>query len=798
MSNQPSSSSSSRHKMRKVVVLVLCIFSLWHVSMITVVEGQLQKWNMANFSSTSTGGMIEFLGDAEIYNTTGPPILAFDLDGFNRGVPTSGRAWYSKPVQFLSESTGMVASFKTNFTFQINNNGGAGEGSPNGCSGFTFQVSADNTSVGDTGEYLGLTTAASNGAVNEVFAVEFDTFRNLDLNDPSSSHLGVDLNSVKSVATLDLCPNLTSCTNLTNNLFLAQIAFQGAQQSLSVQLYLNATTLVANWTVPNLSILPILKPYMFVGFSASSGVNCSQTHNIYSWGFTSSRSTAGPPIGTPNTHVTYNCYSPGGCSSHRNLIIGLIVGVGSVGIILALLFVFLYCCRKKEDYSAVVTESKSAPNSANGEELKNLPIKADIGEKADHKGISAGPDPGPITYVQPSAPAKAERGKKVTEPKAGVAQSVPLEVASNQSEKKIGDHGKVILASNQVLNQNGDAGGKVSLCCVPTKPQRDYKVEPVVFTYKELEQATKKFSEKELLGGTPGRKAVYKGLLRDTGTMVAIKEFSQESLSNDFLSKALLVGRIRHPNLVSFYGWCQEKPGKLYLVYEYISTGSLEKVLHLEPDAKNFMGFDLRVNVLLGVATGLTYLHEGWEQCVVHRDVKPSNVLLDESLNAHLGNFSHASLVDHDKEAASTVLDGTLGYMAPEIPFTGKPTPKSDVFSFGVLILEMVCGRLPLVWSLPHQERVLLDCVWTAHENRDLLRMVDKRFGDSYSLKQMTTLLELGLYCCQPDPSTRPTMPFVWQILVGGAKVPELPKKKPEVRSYNSAAPGHHAVGSLS
>lgn len=784
--------------MRNFFVLVLCILILWHVPTITVVEGQLQKWNMANFSTTSTGGMIGLLGDAEIFNDTGPPVLVFDLDGFNRGVATSGRAWYSKPVQFVSESTGMVASFTTNFTFQINNNGGAGEGSPSGCSGFTFQVSAGNTSVGDTGEYLGLTTAASDGAAtNEVFAVEFDTFRNLDLNDPSSSHLGIDLNSVKSVATLDLCPNATSCTNLTNNLFLAQIAFRGAQQSLSVQLYLNATTLVANWTVPNLSILPILRSYMFVGFSASSGVNCSQTHNIYTWGFTSTRSTAGPPIGTPNTHVSYNCYSPGGCSSHRNLVIGLTVGIGTVGIGLALFFAFLYFSRK-EEYSAVVTESKSAPNSANGEELKNLGIKVGIGEQADHKGITAGSDPGPITDVKPSAPAKVEKGKEVTEPKAVVVHAVPLEVASGQSEKKVGDQGKVMLASSQVLDEKGDADGKVSLCCVPTKSKRDYKVEPVEFTYREMEQATKKFSEKELVGGTPGRKAVYKGLLRDTGTLVAVKEFSQESLSNDFLSKALLVGKIRHPNLVNFYGWCQEKPGRLYLVYEYISKGSLEKVLHLEPDAENFMGFDARVNVLLGVATGLTYLHEGWEQCVVHRDVKPSNVLLDESLNAHLGNFSHASLVDHDKEAASTVLDGTLGYMAPEIPFTGKPTPKSDVFSFGVLVLEMVCGRLPLVWSLPHQERVLLDCVWAAHENRDLLRMVDKRLGDSYSVKQMTTLLELGLYCCQPDPGTRPTMPFVWQILVGGAKVPELPKTKPEVRSYNSAAPSHHVVGSLS
>ncbi|CAK9221131.1 unnamed protein product [Sphagnum troendelagicum] len=315
---------------------------------------------------------------------------------------------------------------------------------------------------------------------------------------------------------------------------------------------------------------------------------------------------------------------------------------------------------------------------------------------------------------------------------------------------------------------------------------------PRIFTLKELTAATKEFSAEELLGrGAFG--SVYKGTLGD-GSVVAVKQIAQDSHQDEreFLAEVSIISRIRHRNLVQLQGWCHEK-GSLLLVYDYMPNGSLDKLLEgrgggaVAKDAPATSGgllpWDVRQKILKGVAAALAYLHDDCQQCVLHRDVKPSNVLLDAKFNPHLADFGLARLIDHRTEnVQTTIIAGTRGYLAPELVQVGKVSTKSDVFSFGVLALEVVCGRRPLDRNLPDQYHIgLVDCAWRAHESNDLLSLVDPRLGNAYDANNLTNIMKIGLFCCHPDPEARPPMSFVRQYFISEVPLPPLPSSKPLV-----------------
>ncbi|XP_057536078.1 L-type lectin-domain containing receptor kinase IV.2-like [Amaranthus tricolor] len=282
------------------------------------------------------------------------------------------------------------------------------------------------------------------------------------------------------------------------------------------------------------------------------------------------------------------------------------------------------------------------------------------------------------------------------------------------------------------------------------------------FVYKDLYRATKGFKEAELLGwGGFGK--VYRGTLPHTKTQVAVKRISHDSKQGlrEFVAEIASMRRLRHRNLVQLLGYCRKK-GELLLVYDYMPNGSLDKLLF--NDANPSLSWHQRVRIIKGVASALLYLHEEWEQVVVHRDVKASNVLLDGEMNARLGDFGLSRLYDHDIGPHTTRVVGTIGYIAPELTVTGRPTTNTDVFAFGMFMLEVVCGRRPISLQSLEEEN-LVDWVFQCWENGEILKTIDPRLAGNYDTEEIELILRLGLMCCSDNPHERPSMRQVMQVL---------------------------------
>ncbi|KAJ6886420.1 L-type lectin-domain containing receptor kinase S.7 [Populus alba x Populus x berolinensis] len=223
-------------------------------------------------------------------------------------------------------------------------------------------------------------------------------------------------------------------------------------------------------------------------------------------------------------------------------------------------------------------------------------------------------------------------------------------------------------------------------------------------------------------------------------------------------------------------------PGEVLLVYEFMPYGSLDRMLYEEGSELGiFLNWAHRQKIAVGLASSLTYLHHECEQQVIHRDIKTSNIMLDGNLNARLGDFGLARLMEHDKSPASTLTAGTMGYLAPEYLHYGKATEKTDVFSYGVVILELVCGKRPIEREPVSQKMVnLVDWVWGLYGEGNIIEAADPRLSGEFE-EEMRKLLLVGLSCANPDSSGRPAMRRVLQILNGEAEPMAVPGKKPSL-----------------
>ncbi|XP_057457765.1 probable leucine-rich repeat receptor-like serine/threonine-protein kinase At3g14840 [Lotus japonicus] len=297
------------------------------------------------------------------------------------------------------------------------------------------------------------------------------------------------------------------------------------------------------------------------------------------------------------------------------------------------------------------------------------------------------------------------------------------------------------------------------------------------FTLRQIKTATNNFDESFKIG-EGGFGPVYKGVLSD-GTIVAIKQLSSKSTqgNREFINEIGLISAFQHPNLVKLYGFCVEED-QLLLIYEYMENNSLARALFVkkEDQEKHQLKLDwqTRKRICVGIAKGLAYLHGESRLKVVHRDIKATNVLLDKDLNPKISDFGLAKLNDEDKTHIDTRIAGTYGYMAPEYAMHGYLTDKADVYSFGIVALEIVSGTTNTV-SHPQEECFsLLDWVHLLKQKGNLMDLVDWRLDGDFNKEEVMVMINVALLCASFSPTLRPSMSTVVSMLEGRTIVQEV------------------------
>ncbi|KHN20203.1 probable serine/threonine-protein kinase PBL7 [Glycine soja] len=325
------------------------------------------------------------------------------------------------------------------------------------------------------------------------------------------------------------------------------------------------------------------------------------------------------------------------------------------------------------------------------------------------------------------------------------------------------------LITSTTLNSSPDAksgclnGGNLSR--TPAPKFRGVQV----FTYRELEIATDGFSEANVIGsnGIGGHGLMYRGVLSD-GTMAAIKLLHTEGKQGEraFRIAVDLLSRLHSPHSVELLGYCADQHHRL-LIFEYMPNGTLHYHLHTLNDQTRPLDWWARMRIALDCARALEFLHEHAVSPVIHRDFKSNNVLLDQNLRAKVSDFGLPKMgSDKRNGQVSTRMLGTTGYLAPEYAM-GKLTTKSDVYSYGVVLLELLTGRVPVDIKRAPGEHVLVSWALPRLTNREkVIEMVDPALRGQYSKKDLIQIAAIAAMCIQPEADYRPLMTDVVQSLI--------------------------------
>ncbi|KAK3141485.1 hypothetical protein QOZ80_4BG0334560 [Eleusine coracana subsp. coracana] len=291
-----------------------------------------------------------------------------------------------------------------------------------------------------------------------------------------------------------------------------------------------------------------------------------------------------------------------------------------------------------------------------------------------------------------------------------------------------------------------------------------------VFSYNELRKATHDFSGANKIG-EGGFGSVFRGVLKD-GTTVAVKVLSATSRQGirEFLTELTAISDIKHENLVTLIGCCAEGSHRI-LIYNYLENNSLSQTLLGSRYSNIRFNWRSRVKIAVGVARGLAFLHEEIHPPIIHRDIKASNILLDKDLTPKISDFGLARLLPPNATHVSTRVAGTLGYLAPEYAIRGQVTKKSDIYSFGVLLLEIVSGRCNTNTRLPSGDQFLLERTWVLYEEGRLDEIIDIDVGDDLDVEEACRFLKIGLLCTQDAMARRPNMSNVVRMLTGERRV---------------------------
>lgn len=284
------------------------------------------------------------------------------------------------------------------------------------------------------------------------------------------------------------------------------------------------------------------------------------------------------------------------------------------------------------------------------------------------------------------------------------------------------------------------------------------------YMLRELEVATNGFADENVIG-EGGYGIVYHGLF-DDHSQVAVKNLlnNRGQAEKEFKVEVEAIGRVRHKNLVRLLGYCAEGAHRM-LVYEYVDNGNLEQWLHGDVGPCSPLTWEIRMNIMIGTAKGLTYLHEGLEPKVVHRDIKSSNILLDKQWTPKVSDFGLAKLLGSERNYVTTRVMGTFGYVAPEYASTGMLNERSDVYSFGILLMEIISGRNPVDYSRPPAEVNLVDWLKQMVSNRNTEAVLDPKLSDKPSSRALKRVLLVALRCVDPNAQKRPKMGHVVHML---------------------------------
>ncbi|MQL97820.1 hypothetical protein Taro_030514 [Colocasia esculenta] len=603
------------------------------------------------------------------FNPVAPQLVLTDLAAVTPGgllqltnytKQTKGHAFFPTPFRFKKPSNGRnrSLSFSTSFVFEITPEYPHSFGH-----GIAFVLSPDPYLAGSVAsQHLGLFSPANDGnSSNHIVAVEFDIVKNEEFDDISDNHVGIDVNSLKSVNATNVYyveNGERKALNLTSEKLRAWVDYEGQTGRMEI------TVAPAGVPRPETPLLEYVRDLssvvadeVYVGFSASTGAATAMQY-VLGWSFRLDGKA--DELDLSRLPSLPDPEGSGGPKKFSAIVLAAALTLAAVTILLLGIAVGIFMVRRRKKYAEVLEDW----------------------------------------------------------------------------EEEYGPHR---------------------------------------FSYKDLFRATRGFGDGQLLG-TGGFGRVYRGLLRSSKMDIAVKRISHDSQQGmrEFVSEIVSMGRLRHRNLVQLLGNCRRQ-GELLLVYDFMPNGSLDKFL-FDP-AKIKLTWEQRLHIVKGVASGLLYLHGGWEQVVVHRDIKASNVLLDDDLNGKLSDFGLARLHDHDNHPQTTRVVGTLGYMAPELTKTGKATTATDVYAFGAFLLEVACGRRPMEVHPSSGEPFLVDWVLECWKRGSILEAADPKLwtgGGKDPAEEIELLLKLGLLCSHPEAAARPTMRQVVQYLDGEALLPVL------------------------
>ncbi|KAF3513254.1 hypothetical protein F2Q69_00008355 [Brassica cretica] len=314
--------------------------------------------------------------------------------------------------------------------------------------------------------------------------------------------------------------------------------------------------------------------------------------------------------------------------------------------------------------------------------------------------------------------------------------------------------------------------GCLPKCLQRRKDPNEEELPSGTFTLRQIKFATDDFNPANKIG-EGGFGAVFKGVLSD-GRIVAVKQLSSKSRqgNREFLNEIGAISCLQHPNLVKLHGFCVER-SQLLLVYEYMENNSLAQALFSPKHKQIPLDWPTRFKICCGIAKGLAFLHEESPLKFVHRDIKATNILLDKDLTPKISDFGLARLDEEENTHVSTKVAGTIGYMAPEYALWGYLSFKADVYSYGVLVLEIVAGINNSSFMAAGDEVCLLEWAMECEESGDLMQVVDERLRPEVDKKEAETLIKVALVCTSASASDRPIMSEVVGMLEGHYPVPE-------------------------